>query len=118
SDHIDYNIFDLPSGGSQTYTQNLKELGSSPNQTQYDKCKMSTGITKAPLILSMSPSSSLEVPYCTTTDIMHLAGNLSDLLISLWCGMIDCDATDAINSWDWCRKPVPRFKGPVAYLSM
>ncbi|KIJ06806.1 hypothetical protein PAXINDRAFT_36114, partial [Paxillus involutus ATCC 200175] len=32
---------------------------------------------------------------------MHLAGNLSDLLISLWRGMIDCDATDAINSWDW-----------------
>ncbi|KIJ07609.1 hypothetical protein PAXINDRAFT_90134 [Paxillus involutus ATCC 200175] len=32
---------------------------------------------------------------------MHLAGNLSDLLILLWRGMIDCDATDAINSWDW-----------------
>ncbi|KAF8834325.1 hypothetical protein BDN67DRAFT_992689 [Paxillus ammoniavirescens] len=32
---------------------------------------------------------------------MHLAGNLSELLISLWRRMIDCDATDAINSWDW-----------------
>ncbi|KIK92659.1 hypothetical protein PAXRUDRAFT_146829, partial [Paxillus rubicundulus Ve08.2h10] len=101
SDHVDYNIFNLPSGGSHTYTQNLKELISSPNQTQYNKCKTSTGITKAPLILSMSPSCSLRVPYCMTTDIMHLASNLSDLLISLWRGMIDCDATDAINNWDW-----------------
>ncbi|KIK83593.1 hypothetical protein PAXRUDRAFT_153117 [Paxillus rubicundulus Ve08.2h10] len=101
SDHVDYNVFDLPSGSSHTYTQNLKKLVSSPNQTQYDKHKMSTGITKAPLILGMSPSCSLGVPYCMTTNIMHLAGNLSDLLISLRCGMIDCDATDAIDSWDW-----------------
>ncbi|KIK75582.1 hypothetical protein PAXRUDRAFT_18868 [Paxillus rubicundulus Ve08.2h10] len=101
SDHVDYNVFDLPSGNSHTYTQNLKELISSPNQTQYYKRKTSTGITKAPLILGMSPSHSLGVPYCMTTDIMHLAGNLSDLLISLWCGMIDCDPSDAINSWDW-----------------
>ncbi|KIK76132.1 hypothetical protein PAXRUDRAFT_170804, partial [Paxillus rubicundulus Ve08.2h10] len=80
---------------------NLKELISSPNQTQYNKHKMSMGITKAPLILGMSPSCSLGVPYCMTTNIMHLASNLSDLLISLWHGMIDCDASDAINSWDW-----------------
>jgi hypothetical protein len=36
-----------------------------------------------------------------TTDIMHLAGNLSDLLISLWRGTVDCDATDNIDDWDW-----------------
>jgi hypothetical protein len=36
-----------------------------------------------------------------TTDIMHLAGNLSTLLVSLWCGSIHCDITDNINNWDW-----------------
>ncbi|KAG2050113.1 hypothetical protein BDR06DRAFT_984131 [Suillus hirtellus] len=32
---------------------------------------------------------------------MHLAGNLSDLLISLWCGMIDYATTDNVIMWDW-----------------
>ena len=36
-----------------------------------------------------------------TTDIMHLAGNLSDLFISLWSGTINCDITDNINNWGW-----------------
>jgi hypothetical protein len=36
-----------------------------------------------------------------TTDIMHLAGNLSDLLISLWRGTIDCAASDDVMTWDW-----------------
>ncbi|KIN93118.1 hypothetical protein M404DRAFT_171788 [Pisolithus tinctorius Marx 270] len=32
---------------------------------------------------------------------MHLAGNLSDLLISLWHGMMECGHTDDKGSWDW-----------------
>ncbi|EGO03135.1 hypothetical protein SERLA73DRAFT_48218 [Serpula lacrymans var. lacrymans S7.3] len=32
---------------------------------------------------------------------MHFAGNLSELLLALWHGMIDCDATDDHDSWDW-----------------
>ncbi|KIJ19764.1 hypothetical protein PAXINDRAFT_67496 [Paxillus involutus ATCC 200175] len=32
---------------------------------------------------------------------MHLADNLSNLLISLWCGTIDCAPTDCLNIWDW-----------------
>jgi hypothetical protein len=32
---------------------------------------------------------------------MHLTGNLSDLLISLWHGSIDCVTTDDITTWDW-----------------
>ncbi|KAF9219967.1 hypothetical protein BS17DRAFT_797893 [Gyrodon lividus] len=97
SNHPDINVFNLPSGGSDTSAENLKTLISSPNQTQYDQWKTSTGIIKAPLILGLSPSCSLSISYCMTTNIMHLAGNLSDLLISLWCGMIDCDPTDDIN---------------------
>jgi len=36
-----------------------------------------------------------------TTDLMHLAGNLSDLLISLWHGTMDSGPTDNKNLWDW-----------------
>ncbi|KAG2066235.1 hypothetical protein BDR04DRAFT_1130108 [Suillus decipiens] len=53
-----------------------------------------TGITKPLLILSLSPSQSLSVPYCMTPDIIHLVGNLSDLLLSLWHTTIDCATAD------------------------
>lgn len=36
-----------------------------------------------------------------TPDIMHLAANISDLLLSLWRGNITCMPTDNIDSWDW-----------------
>lgn len=36
-----------------------------------------------------------------TTDLMHLAGNLSDLLISLWRGTMECSHTDSKDSWGW-----------------
>ncbi|KIK15659.1 hypothetical protein PISMIDRAFT_16356 [Pisolithus microcarpus 441] len=34
-------------------------------------------------------------------DVMHLAGNLSDLLISLWRGTMDCSHMDNKDLWDW-----------------
>ncbi|KIK26898.1 hypothetical protein PISMIDRAFT_94086 [Pisolithus microcarpus 441] len=32
---------------------------------------------------------------------MHLAGNISDLLISLWRSTIDCSPNDDKDSWEW-----------------
>ncbi|KAG1864466.1 hypothetical protein C8R48DRAFT_601816 [Suillus tomentosus] len=32
---------------------------------------------------------------------MHLAGLLSDLLLSLWRGTMDCAASDNVDSWEW-----------------
>ncbi|KAG2062436.1 hypothetical protein BDR04DRAFT_1131201 [Suillus decipiens] len=32
---------------------------------------------------------------------MHIAGNLSDLNISLWHGTMDCGLSDDVDSWDW-----------------
>ena len=83
------------------YAENLQRLAASPNQTKYDQRETEPGITKAPLILGLNPRRSLGVPYCMTTDIMHLAGNLSNLLIALWRGTIDCDNSDNIDTWDW-----------------
>ena len=83
------------------YAENLQQLVTSPNQTQYDQPKTETGITKAPLILGLNLQCSLGVLYCMTTDIMHLTGNLSDLLIALWQGTINCDNSNNINTWNW-----------------
>ena len=74
---------------------------STPNQHQYELRRTETGVTKAPLILGLSHTRSLGVPLCMTTDIMHLAANISDLLISLWRGSIACAPTDSIATWDW-----------------
>ncbi|KIK90751.1 hypothetical protein PAXRUDRAFT_151248 [Paxillus rubicundulus Ve08.2h10] len=101
SDHNDIDAFELPQGGSAEYADNLKKIVSIRNQAQWDRMKTETGLTKPPLILGLDPTCSLGVPLCMTTDIMHLAGNLSDLLISLWRGTMDIGPSDDRASWDW-----------------
>ncbi|KAF9218350.1 hypothetical protein BS17DRAFT_676268, partial [Gyrodon lividus] len=99
--HPNYNSFQLPLSGSGDYAAQLKQLLSSPNQSQYEVQHMETGILKPPLLLSLDPSQSLGVPICITADIMHLAGLLSDLLITLWQGTIKCAYSNDINTWGW-----------------
>ncbi|KAG0699211.1 hypothetical protein DFH29DRAFT_1015572 [Suillus ampliporus] len=101
SDHPDLNVFYLPLGASDGYAENLEKVVKAPNTRQWEKRRTETGITKPPLILGLSPSRSLGVPYCMTPDIMHLAGNLSDLLLSLWRATIDCAPADDVDTWDW-----------------
>ena len=72
-----------------------------PNQTQWDKIKTETGLTKSPLIIGLKPACLLGVPLCMTTDIMHLVGNVSDLLISLWRGEIDAAPGYNKTTWEW-----------------
>ncbi|KIK35849.1 hypothetical protein CY34DRAFT_26510 [Suillus luteus UH-Slu-Lm8-n1] len=91
SDHADINIFRIPLGGSDEYTENLHHLVASPTQRQWEIRKTQTGLTKPPLILGLNLSHCLSIPHCMMIDIMHLARNLSDVLIGLWCGTIDCD---------------------------
>ncbi|KAG2058368.1 hypothetical protein BDR06DRAFT_980550 [Suillus hirtellus] len=86
--HPDVNVFNLPLAGLQDYTANLFHL-------------TETGITKPSILLGLNPSHMLQVPVCFLTDIMHLAGLLSDLLLSLWCGTMDCAASDNVDSWKW-----------------
>ncbi|KIK25482.1 hypothetical protein PISMIDRAFT_9518 [Pisolithus microcarpus 441] len=101
SDHNDIDVFDLPLGGSTEYANNLNTIVSVCNKTQWDKKKTDTGLTKPPLLLALQPTRCLGIPLCMTTDIMHLAGNISDLLISLWQGTIDHAAADDLERWPW-----------------
>jgi len=44
----------------------------------------------------------LGLPHSAGLDIIHLAVlNLTDLIISLWCSMIDCTTPDDKSTWDW-----------------
>ncbi|KAG1824881.1 uncharacterized protein BJ212DRAFT_1476169 [Suillus subaureus] len=101
SDHPDIDVCKLPPGGSADYAKNLFQLVVSPNQWQLDLRKIKTGIMKPPLIMGLSPSHCLSIPHCMTTDIMHLAANLSDLCLNLWHGTMDCGTMDDIAMWDW-----------------
>ena len=101
SDHPDIDVFKLPPGGCAEYANHLRTIVSVSNQTQWDRQKTKTGLTKPPLILALPPTRSLGVPLCMTTDIMHLAGNISDLLISLWRGTLDHAADDDPANWPW-----------------
>lgn len=101
SNHADINVFNIPPGGSLDYLQNLHKIISVPNQTQWNKMKTETSLTKPPLILGLKPSHSLGVLLCMTTNIMYLAGNISDLLIFLWCSDIDTAPDDNKATWDW-----------------
>jgi hypothetical protein len=101
SDHADIDVFTIPLGGADDYAKNLELIVTAPSQRQYELKKTDTGLTKPPLILGLSPQRCLGVPLCMTTDIMHLAGNLSDLLLALWRGTMDCAPTDDVETWDW-----------------
>ena len=101
TDLHDFNVFNLPEGSSSDYGDNLKKIISVHNQTQWDKMKTETGLTKPPLILGLDPTRSLGVPLSITPNIMHLANNISDLLISLWHGTMDVAPNDNRDSWDW-----------------
>ena len=99
--------FHLP--GDQEYSANLLRLILSPNQWQFELHWSETGIIKALLILGLTLSQSLGVPLCMIPDIMHLAVNITNLLISLWHVLITCSPTDDITTWDWtllCDKAI------------
>ncbi len=101
-DHEDLSHFDSLSGSSNWYFQNLRFLVASPNDTQYKKRRLETGITKPTIFLGLSSNCILGIPGCFGSDVMHLATfNLADLLVSLWRGQLDNERTDPITDWPW-----------------
>ena len=73
-----------------------------PNDTQYKRRQHETGIVKATLFLGLPTRSTLEIPRCFGSDIMHLATlNLADLFLPLWRGSFDHDPLDPPSNWPW-----------------
>ena len=108
-DHDDISYATLPTSSLNTYHDNLRYLMASPNESQYKKRRLETGISKPSIFLGLSENKSLPVPSCFGSDIMHLLSlNIPDLLINLWRGTFDCDKKDDRTNWDWAV-----LKGPV-----
>ncbi|KAA1466965.1 hypothetical protein DENSPDRAFT_766810, partial [Dentipellis sp. KUC8613] len=84
------------------YLRNLQVVRSSRNQAEFRRNRLETGICKPSIFSGLPSSHRLPIPACFPPDLMHLASlNLTDLLLGLWRGVIDCDPDDDKSSWDW-----------------
>jgi hypothetical protein len=93
--HGDINVRNLPKPLCDHYNSNLQFILISPNETQYRTQCLATGISKPSIFSGLNSQHTLRLPYMVGSDIMHLGVlNLSDLMISLWHGMIDCTLLD------------------------
>lgn len=100
--HGDIDIRALPTASCEHYNTNLRYLVESPNDTQYRARRLETGISKPSIFSALNRTSSLQLPKSAGSDIMHLGAlNLTDLMISLWRGTIDCTKPDDKSSWSW-----------------
>ena len=102
SSHPDVDIRVLREASRKEYEMNLATLVASQNESQYRLRRLETGISKPSIFSGIDPSSTLGLPRSAGSDIMHLGVlNLSDLMISLWRGTIDCTRPDDKETWDW-----------------
>ena len=100
--HNDYSYENPPSRSPELYEKNLRYLMESPNERQYKKRRLETGICKPSIFLGLDPRHKVAIPLCFGSDIMHLESlNIPDLLIPLWRGTFDCDKTDSRSTWPW-----------------
>ncbi|KAF8897774.1 hypothetical protein BD779DRAFT_1667695 [Infundibulicybe gibba] len=100
--HNDYDIHALPTTSTTEYWNNLAYVELSPNDTQYKERRRNTGISKPSIFSGLSATGRLPLPGCFVADLMHLISlNLTDLLLSLWRGTLDCNAPDDKATWDW-----------------
>lgn len=103
-DHGDLSHFTSTSTSesSNWYLHNLQQLLKSPNETQYKKRRLETGISKPTIFLGIVSDHILGIPGCFGSDVMHLGSfNLADLLLSLWRGQLDSERTDPVSTWPW-----------------
>jgi hypothetical protein len=100
-DHPDLSHFSTTTSHSHYFTH-LRFLLASPNDAQYKKRRLETGIVKPTIFLGIPMRSTLGIPRCFGSDIMHLATfNLSDLILPLWRGQFDHDRRDPPSNWPW-----------------
>jgi len=93
--HDDVDIQNLPKPSRDHYNSNLQFLLTSPNEMQYCAQHLATGILKPSIFSGLDNQSTLGLPHAAGSDIMHLSVlNLSNLMISLWCRMINCTPLD------------------------
>ncbi|KAF9472692.1 hypothetical protein BDN70DRAFT_909069 [Pholiota conissans] len=91
--------------GNHYYPALLKPVGYNIEGCDHDNDNgymRQTGITKPSIFSGFPHHRTIEVPACFVGDLMHLVAlNLTDLLVNLWCGKLDCDPKDNKSVWNW-----------------
>lgn len=101
-DRGDIDIRNIPHVSPIEYKENLTYLLGATNETNFKERRRETGITKPSIFSGLPPKRMLGIPGCFPADLMHLISlNLTDLLIKLWRGTMDCEPTDDRATWDW-----------------
>jgi hypothetical protein len=101
-DHSDLDICNLETLSPDDYQWNLAKVVASTDQTDYEKNRKETGISKPSILSGLVHNLMFPIPQYFPLDLMHLLSlNLGELLISLWCGTIKCDPTDHQSNWKW-----------------
>jgi hypothetical protein len=100
--HPDIDIRNLGTLSSVNYQQDLSKVISSKDQTEYERNRKETGISKPSILSGLVEELMLPLPRCFSLDLMHLLLiNLGELMIPLWRGIMKCDPTDNRTSWEW-----------------
>lgn len=74
----------------------------SPNQAQYEKHCLQTGIVGPSILLGLDLDRILGIPEVFSSEIMHFSGaNMAALFTDLWCGKMKNYAPDDRATWDW-----------------
>lgn len=106
--HPDISPFDIVPSTSSDYVRKLQILMAAPNQSQYEKRRLETGIVGPSFLLGLQPSRILGIPECFSSEIMHFAGaNMASLFTDLWRGEIDCDRTKSETNWGLQNSQLP-----------
>jgi hypothetical protein len=100
--HDDDDDFRLLSASPAQYFRNLGKLTACMTDADFRQTCKETGLCKPSIFVGLSLGHLSGLPGCLAISHMHIiAVNLLDLLISLWCGNIDCNKKDSKDLWDW-----------------
>lgn len=101
-DHPDVDVKHIPRPSTAEYEHNLRHVLQSQTIAQYKQRRLATGISKQSIFSGLPSNRTLPVPHSFPADLMHLVSlNLTDLLMLLWRGTLDCDTADNRDTWDW-----------------
>jgi hypothetical protein len=102
SNHAHIQLCDIKGCNLEIYSNNLRQVISSVGESNYRRNRLETGIARPSIFMGLLEARTLSVPKCFPIDIMHLVSlNITDLLLGLWRGTIDCDKHDTTEDWDW-----------------
>ena len=100
-DHPDQTIDDIPDPNPASYRRNLNYVLESETNAEYERRRLATGITKAPIFDGLPRI--LKLPTCFPGNLMHQPViNVPALFFELWHNRGNCrEGASARDIWEW-----------------